>query len=82
MAEDFTPPERISFDQELTRYSRAVPFSPFDIVTAGGTTYSVTDAIQIGLTPDAVVVVPPKAGLHLIRRELIVAVHVRGSDAG
>jgi len=77
MSNEFTPPEQILFDQELRRYGRAVPFLPFAIVTIGGMTYSVTASIEIGLSPDAVVLVPPGTGMQVIRRAHITAIHVR-----
>ena len=77
MSDEFTPPEQILFDQELRRYSRAVPFVPFDIVTTGGITYPVTTSIEVGLSPDAVVLVPPAAGVQVIRRAHIIAIHVQ-----
>jgi hypothetical protein len=40
----------------------------------------VTESIQIALSVNAVVLVPP-TGVQLIRRDLIVAIHLRASEA-
>lgn len=68
-------PERISFDDELKKLARALPFIPFEILTTGGERYEITDNIEIAVGYSTVVVVLPKTGVQMIRKNQIVAVH-------
>jgi hypothetical protein len=68
-------PERISFDEELRKLARAVPFMPFEIVTTSGERYEITDSVEIAVGSSTVVVVLPKTGVQMIRKNQIVAVH-------
>ena len=76
MSEESKQPEQISFDEELRKYVRADPFTPFDIYTTSGTTYEVTDSIQVAVNQSTVVVALPKTGVQLIRKNQIVAIHL------
>ncbi|HEY1923353.1 MAG TPA: hypothetical protein VGG44_11440 [Tepidisphaeraceae bacterium] len=69
-------PEQIDFRDEVRRYATAIPFVPFDIVTAGGTRYKVQESLQVALGDSAVVVVLPKTGIQIIRKNQITALHV------
>jgi hypothetical protein len=68
-------PERISFDDELRKLARAVPFVPFDIITTSGARYEVTDTMEIAVGYSTVVLVLPKIGVQMIRKNQIVAIH-------
>ena len=68
-------PERINFDEELRKAARAVPFVPFDIVTTSGEKYEITDSVEIAVGYSTAVVVLPKTGVQMIRKNQIVAVH-------
>jgi hypothetical protein len=68
-------PERINFDDELRKVARAVPFVPFEIVTTSGEKYEITDSVEIAIGHSTVVLVLPKTGVQMIRKNQIVAVH-------
>ena len=68
--------EQINFDDELRRYAEAVPFVPFDILTASGDKYEVQERIQFAMGPNAIVLVLPRTGIQLIRKNQITAIHV------
>ncbi len=69
-------PEQIDFEDELRHYYKASPFAPFDIVTSSGERYVVTDPSQMAFGSSAVVVVLPRAGTQVIRKNQISAIHV------
>ena len=70
-------PEQIDFLDELRRYARAIPFIPFDIVTTSGDRYEVHESLQIAVAgSDAVVLVLPKTGIQVVRKNQITALHV------
>lgn len=68
-------PERISFDDELRKLARAVPFMPFEIVTTSGQRYEVTDTMEIAVGHSTVVLVLPRTGVQMIQKNQIVAIH-------
>lgn len=68
--------EQINFEDELRRYAEAVPFVPFDILTASGDKYEVQERIQFAMGPNAIVLVLPRTGIQLIRKNQITAIHV------
>lgn len=68
--------EPISFENELRRYARAEPFTPFDIVVSGGDRYEVSSTWQLAFSDNTVVVAAPKTGIRFFRKNQIVAVHV------
>jgi hypothetical protein len=70
-------PEQINFDADLRRYLTATPFVPFDIVTSSGDRYAVEERLQMAMGGSAIVLVLPKTGIQLIRKNQITAVHVR-----
>jgi hypothetical protein len=70
-------PEQISFDGELRKLVRAVPFIPFDIMTASGDRYEITDNVQAAVGGATVGIFLPKTGWQLIRKNQITAIHVR-----
>ena len=76
MSDEEQQPEQIKFDAELRKYARADPFLPFDILTTSRTTIGVTDSIQIAVGESTVVVVLPRTGTQLIRKNQIVALHL------
>jgi hypothetical protein len=76
MSENQPDHGRIDFEDELRRYARAEPFQPFDIVTASGAEYRVTDSLQLAFGQNALVFVSPKSGIQMIRKAHIAAVHV------
>ncbi len=69
-------PEQINFEDELGRYARAVPFVPFEIITASGDKYEVRESLQLAVGNTAIVLVLPKTGIQVIRKNQITAVHV------
>ncbi len=69
-------PEQIDFEEELRRYSRATPFVPFEIVTASGDHYEVQESLQLAMGNSAVVLVLPKTGIQVVRKNQITAIHV------
>jgi hypothetical protein len=77
MSEFEHQPGRIEFDDELRRCLRADPFHPFDVVTASGVEYQITDSVQMAIGNTAIVIVLPKTGVQIIRKAHITAVHVR-----
>ena len=79
MSDEEKQPEQTKFDVELRKYARADPFLPFDILTTGGATIEVTDSIQIAVGESTVVVVLPRTGTQLIRKNQIVAIHLHES---
>ena len=68
-------PEKIAFDDELRKAARAVPFVPFEIITSSGDRYEISDNIEIAVGHTTVVVVLPKTGVQMIRKNQIVAIH-------
>lgn len=70
-------PEQIDFEDELRRYLNAVPFVPFDLVTTSGDRYEVQERLQVAMGGTAIVLVLPKTGIQLIRKNQITALHVR-----
>ncbi|HTL28693.1 MAG TPA: hypothetical protein VL282_05725 [Tepidisphaeraceae bacterium] len=68
--------EQLNFEGELRKYAEAVPFVPFDIVTASGDRYRVQERLQLAMGGSAVVLVLPRTGIQLIRKNQITAVHV------
>lgn len=75
MSEEEKQPEQISFDDELRKFVRANPFTPFEIVTTSGNKYEVTDSVQVAVGHSTVYVVLPRTGVQLIRKNQIVAIH-------
>ncbi len=73
--EEEKSPERISFDDELRKAARAVPFVPFEILTTSGEKYEISDSIEIAVGSSTVVVVLPKTGVQMIRKNQIMAIH-------
>ncbi|HEX4054859.1 MAG TPA: hypothetical protein VHX86_11390 [Tepidisphaeraceae bacterium] len=71
------PPEQIDFEDELRRYANAVPFVPFDVVMASGDRYEVQERLQIAMGGTAIVLVLPRTGIQVIRKNQITALHVR-----
>ncbi|MGA2439370.1 MAG: hypothetical protein ABSH08_00295 [Tepidisphaeraceae bacterium] len=69
-------PEQINFAEELMRCISAIPFVPFDIVTAGGDRYEVHDRLQVATGGDAIVLVLPRTGIQVVRKNQITALHV------
>jgi hypothetical protein len=69
-------PERLDFEDELQRYARAVPFVPFDVITASGTKYEILESVQLAIGGSAIVLVLPKTGIQVIRKNQITALHV------
>ena len=69
-------PEQIDFDEELRRCYKAQPFHPFDVVTASGDRYRVEDPSQVAFGHSAIVVVLPRAGVQIVRKNQITAVHI------
>jgi hypothetical protein len=69
-------PEQVDFEDELWKAYKAEPFSPFDILTAGGQVYQVQDSSQIAFGHSAIVLVLPKTGVQIVRKSQITAVHV------
>lgn len=76
MSDEEKQPEQIKFDVELRKYARADPFLPFDILTTSGATIEVTESIQIAVGESTVVVVLPRTGTQLIRKNQVVALHL------
>jgi hypothetical protein len=68
-------PERIDFEDELRRLAKSEPFTPFEIVVTSGDRYEVTEELQIAISGNAVVVLMPKRGMKMFRKNQIVAVH-------
>lgn len=75
MSDEEKQPEQITFDDELRRYARADPFVPFDIITTSGMTYEITESLQVATVQNTVVVVLPRTGVTVIRKNQIVALH-------
>jgi hypothetical protein len=69
-------PERIDFEDEMRRYANAVPFIPFEIVTTSGDRYQVLERLQLAMAGTAIVLVLPKTGIQLLRKNQITALHV------
>lgn len=69
-------PERIEFEEELHRYHEARPFVPFDIVTTDGNTYPIREAAQFAFGQNAVVIVMPRTGVHIVRKNQITSMHI------
>jgi hypothetical protein len=69
-------PERIEFLDELRRYHRARPFTPFDLLTTSGEKYEVRDFEQFAIGSSAVVLVLPRTGVQIVRMSQIAAIHV------
>ncbi len=69
-------PERIEFEEELKRYYEARPFSPFDIIPTSGDRYEVKEPSQLAFGHSAIVLVLPRTGVHIVRKNQITAVHV------
>ncbi|HZL35657.1 MAG TPA: hypothetical protein VFC78_10135 [Tepidisphaeraceae bacterium] len=69
-------PEQIDFDEELRRYARADPFVPFDLLTASGDRYEIRESLQFAMGYNAVVLVLPKTGIQVVRKNQITAIHV------
>jgi len=76
MAEGY---EEINFEDELRKYARAEPFTPFDIVVTSGDRYEITNPLQLAIGGNTVVVVLPRTGIQFFRKNQIVAVHVHES---
>jgi hypothetical protein len=74
-------PEQISFEEELRKLARAVPFSPFEIATTSGEKYEINDSMEIAIGTSTVIVVLPRTGVQMIRKNQIVAVHTTESAA-
>jgi hypothetical protein len=69
-------PEQINFEDELRRYAESIPFVPFEILTSSGERYEVQERLQFAMGNTAVVLVLPKTGIQLIRKNQITALHV------
>jgi hypothetical protein len=69
-------PEQINFGDELRRYGESIPFVPFDIVTSSGERYEVQERLQFALGNTAVVLVLPRTGVQIIRKNQITALHI------
>ena len=69
--------EGIDFEDELRRYWRKDPFVPFDIVTTSGDRYEINDPGKIAFGTNAIIIALRKTGIQMIRKNQIVAVHVR-----
>jgi hypothetical protein len=69
-------PEQIDFEDELRRYANKLPFVPFDIVTSSGNRYEVQERLQLAMGGTAIVLVLPKTGIQVIRKNQITALHV------
>lgn len=76
MSEEEKQPERIEFDAELKRYYEARPFVSFDIVTSSGHEYRIDEPNQVAFGANAIVVVQPRTGVWIIRKNQISALHV------
>jgi hypothetical protein len=68
-------PERIDFEDELRRLAKADPFTPFEIIVTSGDRYEITEELQMAISGNAVVVLMPKRGMQMFRKNQIVAVH-------
>ncbi len=68
-------PEQIHFE-EMRRCGNANPFVPFDIVTTSGDRYEVRDRFQLALGANAVVLVLPRTGIQIVRKNQIAALHI------
>jgi hypothetical protein len=68
--------ERIRFEDELRRYGRADPFTPFEIVVTSGDRYLITNSDHLAFTGNTVVIAEPKTGIKFFRLNQIVGVHV------
>jgi hypothetical protein len=69
-------PKQLDFEDELRRHARAIPFVPFEIVTASGDRYEVQESLQLAMGNSAVVLVLPKTGIQVVRKNQITAIHV------
>jgi hypothetical protein len=69
-------PEQIDFEDELKRRYKAQPFHAFEIVTSSGERYDVEDPSRLAFGHTAVVLVLPKAGIQVIRKSQITAIHL------
>ena len=69
-------PEQINFADELRRCVSAIPFVPFDIVTTSGDLYEVHERLQAAMGADAIVLVLPKTGIQVVRKNQITALHL------
>jgi hypothetical protein len=69
-------PERIDFEDEMRRCANAIPFVPFDIVTTSGDRYAVSERLQLAMAGTAIVLVLPKTGIQVLRKNQITALHV------
>lgn len=68
--------EGIDFEDELRRYWRKEPFIPFDIVTASGDRYEITNPGHIAFGSNVIIIAMRKTGIQLVRKNQITAVHV------
>ena len=69
-------PEQIDFEDELRRAYKAQPFWPFDLMTASGDRYEIRDPSEIAFGHTAIVLVLPRTGIQVVRKNQITAIHV------
>ena len=64
------------FDERLRRYALAKPFVPFDLLTASGKRYEVRESLELAMGYNAVVLVLPKTGVQIVRKNTIMAIQI------
>jgi len=69
-------PERIEFEEELRRYGRADPFSPFEIILTSGDRVLINNSDHLAFTSNSVIIAEPKVGLRVFRKNQIVGFQV------
>jgi hypothetical protein len=67
--------EQINFEDELRKLGTADPFTPFEIIVTSGDRYEVTQQLQMAIGGNSVIVLLPKRGMQMFRKNQIVAVH-------
>ena len=68
--------EEINFEEESMRLYEADPFMPFTIVVTSGDRYEVNQRRQLAMLGNTGIVLLPKQGMRMFRKNQIVAVHV------
>ncbi|HET6248850.1 MAG TPA: hypothetical protein VFE47_14225 [Tepidisphaeraceae bacterium] len=76
-------PEELKFDAELQKWMSADPFVPFSLIFTSGDRYPITDpgmafheSLQLAIGHTALVLIMPRQGIQLVRKNQITAVHV------
>src|SRR5436305_5644559 len=71
---DMAEPEAMDFEDELRRLWKAEPFTPFEIVAAGGEQFEISDPSKVTISADVVKIQCPDGGTWIFRTNHLVAV--------